>query len=99
MAIGASAEVAVLSANRLGDFPSARDWVRIARASLDGHGRDDHLEGMVLTAEGMILASEGDLAGVDGEDPRRAGRVARRRRSARTTPSRSRGSWTWATCS
>jgi eukaryotic-like serine/threonine-protein kinase len=60
VAIAASSEVALLSANRLGDLTAARDWVRIARASLDGHGRDDHLEGMVLTAEGMLLTSQGD---------------------------------------
>ena len=63
VAIEASSEVSLLSANRRGDLASARDWGRIARATLDAHGRDDYLEGMLLSAEGTVLALENDLAG------------------------------------
>jgi tetratricopeptide (TPR) repeat protein len=63
IAAEAAAAIPVLAANRLGEAPLGRDWVRIARATLDRMGGNERLEGYLLSAEGQVASTEHDFEG------------------------------------
>ena len=63
VAAEAAASIPVLAVNRLGQVAMARDWVRIAHASIDRLGGNDRIEGFLLSSEGVVAGAEHDLDG------------------------------------
>jgi tetratricopeptide (TPR) repeat protein len=61
VAAQAAASIPPLAVNRLGQTAMARDWIQIARASIDRLGGNDRLRGYLLSGEAIAHGADSDF--------------------------------------